>query len=77
MVNVLMAIVVAAWISGVAILAVQNATLVSLKFLAFRSVQMPFGTVLAFCAAGGAIGTAFLQLAWAVSSRSRRERSPQ
>ncbi len=75
MVNLLMAIVVAAWISGVAILAVQNATLVSLKFLAFRSVQMPFGTVLAFCAASGAIGTALLQVMWAVFSRPSSDRS--
>ena len=48
----------AVWVVAIAIIAVQNATPVSLQFLNFRSIEMPFGVVLAFCAAGGMLVTA-------------------
>jgi len=50
--------ILAIWILAIAILSVQNATPVSLKFLAFESIQMPVGIVLAFCVAIGLIGGA-------------------
>ncbi|MDJ1175099.1 lipopolysaccharide assembly protein LapA domain-containing protein [Roseofilum capinflatum] len=41
------------WISAIAILSVQNATPISLKFLLFESVQIPIGILLAFSASLG------------------------
>jgi uncharacterized integral membrane protein len=52
----------ALWIAAIAILSVQNATAVSLQFLAFRSVPMPIGVVLAFSAALGMVGGAVSQV---------------
>ncbi len=59
--NLLTSTVLACWVVAIAVLAVQNAQPVSLKFLTFQSIQIPFGLVLAFCAAVGIIGMALLQ----------------
>lgn len=69
MARILLAFLVAAWVSGIAILSVQNATLVSVQFLTLRSIQMPVGVLLAFCVATGAIVMAFLQVIWNVLTR--------
>ncbi len=69
MARLLAALIVAAWVSGIAILSVQNATLVSLRFLMFQSVQMPVGVVLAFCVAIGAIVMAIVQVIWSFLTR--------
>jgi uncharacterized integral membrane protein len=58
----LTAILVAGWVGAIAILSVQNFSLVSLKFLAWESIQIPVGIVLAFAAGIGMVGTAALQL---------------
>ncbi len=50
----------ALWIIAIALLSVQNATPVSLQFLGLRSVQMPLGVAISFCAAVGVLGTALL-----------------
>jgi uncharacterized integral membrane protein len=50
----------ALWIIAIALLSVQNATPVSLQFLGLRSVQMPLGVAISFCAAAGVLGTALL-----------------
>lgn len=52
----------AVWVVAIAIVAVQNATPVSLQFLGLQSIEMPFGVVLAFCAAGGMVVTAVILL---------------
>ncbi len=52
----------ASWVMAMAILSVQNATPVSVKFLGFRSVELPFGVVLSFGVAGGMLGMALLLL---------------
>jgi uncharacterized integral membrane protein len=59
---VIVSSVAALWIAAIAILSVQNATAVSLQFLAFRSVPMPIGVVLAFSAALGMVGGAVGQV---------------
>jgi len=51
------------WISAIAILSVQNATPVSLKFLLFESVQIPVGILLAFSASLGLL-SGLLILPW-------------
>lgn len=53
-------LVVAVWVSAIAIIAIQNATPVSLQFLGLRTVEIPIGLVLAFSASLGMIGTTFV-----------------
>jgi uncharacterized integral membrane protein len=65
--NLLISIVVALWVMGVAILSVQNAEPVSLRFLTFESIQIPVGLVLAFSAGVGIIGIALLQPLWGLA----------
>jgi uncharacterized integral membrane protein len=60
MAKILIALIVAGWVSAIALISVQNATPVSLRFLAFQSVQLPMGLVLAFSAAIGMVGMAVL-----------------
>ncbi|OKH38780.1 hypothetical protein NIES2119_09335 [[Phormidium ambiguum] IAM M-71] len=54
--------ILALWIMAIAILSVQNATPVTLKFLAYESIRLPVGVVLAFSAAAGAIVGAVIAL---------------
>ena len=54
----LSALLVAIWLIAIAIISVQNATLVSLQFLNFKSVSLPFGIILAFSAAAGTLAGA-------------------
>jgi uncharacterized integral membrane protein len=58
--SLLLALIPALWIAAIAILSVQNATPVSLRFLWFQSVELPLGVVLSFCAAGAMVVTAAL-----------------
>jgi len=73
--NLLTSIILASWVSAISILSIQNITLVSLKFLNWETIKMPFGVVLAFSfgvgAILGAIAPLFLQLS------GRRERYEQ
>lgn len=66
--NLLTSLVVAIWVVAIAIVSVQNATPVSLKFLTFQSVQIPVGLILAFSAAVGIISTALLLPLWRLST---------
>jgi uncharacterized integral membrane protein len=59
-IRLLLALFVSAWIGGIAILSVQNATAVSLKFLFFQSIQMPLGVLLAFAVMAGLMGAVML-----------------
>lgn len=60
MANLLTSLVFAFWIVAIALLSVQNYTLVSLRFLQFQSVQIPLGVVMAIGIAIGALGMAAL-----------------
>jgi uncharacterized integral membrane protein len=74
--NLVISIVLACWVVVIAILSVQNATPVTLKFLTFESIQIPVGLVLAFCAGVGIIGMALLQPLWGLAgSLQTRDRS--
>ncbi len=70
--NLLISIVVALWVVGIAILSVQNAEPVSLKFLTFESIQIPVGLVLALSAGIGIIGVALLQPLWGLAGSGQR-----
>jgi uncharacterized integral membrane protein len=61
LINLLLSLILAAWIGAIAILSVQNFTPVSLKFLAFQSFEIPVGLVLAFSVGLGLMGTAIVQ----------------
>jgi uncharacterized integral membrane protein len=54
MLKILTSTIPALWIVAIALLSVQNASLVSLKFLMFRSIDLPWGLVLA-----GGVGIGF------------------
>ena len=49
------------WIGAIALISVQNATPLSLRFLSFQLVEMPFGLILAFSAGLGVTGAAIAQ----------------
>jgi lipopolysaccharide assembly protein A len=59
MTNLIISAIAAAWIVAIALLSVQNATLVNLKFLVWQSIELPWGLILA-----GAIGIGFLLGSW-------------
>lgn len=70
--NFLISTVVAFWVVGIAVLAVQNAEPVSLRFLTFQSIQIPVGLVLAFSAGVGIMSVALLQPLWNLSGSGQR-----
>jgi uncharacterized integral membrane protein len=53
MINLVISAIVATWISVIALISVQNASLVSLKFLFWQSIELPWGIVLAIAVAAG------------------------
>ncbi|VEP12404.1 conserved hypothetical protein [Hyella patelloides LEGE 07179] len=62
--NFINSLIVAGWVSAVAVFSIQNIQTVSLKFLVWQSIQFPIGVLLAFCAGVGFIGGSFLPLLW-------------
>ncbi|MBW4432326.1 MAG: LapA family protein [Pelatocladus maniniholoensis HA4357-MV3] len=65
------------WIMAVALLSVQNATPVSLKFLSFQSIQLPVGLLLALCAAVGMISMGLLQPLWRLTGSEQSHSTAQ
>ena len=63
-VSLLISLLIAFLVVLIAIVSVQNAELVYLRFFGFESIRIPFGLVLAFSFAIGIIGTAILQPLW-------------
>ncbi|HEY9705007.1 MAG TPA: DUF1049 domain-containing protein [Allocoleopsis sp.] len=53
LINAVSGIILSIWISAIAILSVQNASVVSLKFLTFQSIEIPIGVVLGLSASLG------------------------
>ncbi len=72
--NLLTSLVVAFWVIAIAIVSVQNAEPISVKFFSYQSVQIPFGLVLAFSAGVGIITTAILQPLWSLVGSGRSDR---
>lgn len=60
MAKLLVALIPALWVALIAIVSVQNATPISLQFLGLRSIEIPFGVVLALFAAASMVLTALL-----------------
>ena len=63
----------AAWMSAIAILVIQNFSPVSLQFLGFQSISIPVGLVLTFSVALGVLGTAIAQPLLGLSSFQRED----
>ncbi|NEP76935.1 MAG: DUF1049 domain-containing protein [Okeania sp. SIO3C4] len=57
---ILSSIILALWVSGIAIFSVQNSAPISLKFIAFQSIQIPIGVILAFSVSVGVIISSIL-----------------
>lgn len=68
--HILTSLVLATWIVAIAILSLKNVTPVSLKFLTFQSIELPFFLVLAFSASVGMIGMALTQPLWSLAGSS-------
>ena len=62
MIRLAFALVPAVWVVAIAVIAVQNATPVSVRLLTLQSVEIPFGVLLAFCTAAGMIAAALVLL---------------
>ena len=70
--NFFILVIIAVWVVAIAIISVQNATPVSLQFLVFQSIQIPFGLMLAFSVSVGLLGTAVLQPLWGLGESQSR-----
>jgi uncharacterized integral membrane protein len=68
----LLALIPALWVAAVAIVAVQNATPVSIRLLTLQSIEIPFGVLLAFGAAVGMVAAAVGLLLLGLSSANRK-----
>ena len=55
------ACIVAVWVGAIALIAIQNAAPIALRFLAFQTIEIPFGLVIAFSVMLGILGTAIVQ----------------
>jgi uncharacterized integral membrane protein len=64
MTRFLTSLILALWVSAIALIAIQNATPVSLQFLNVRTVEIPLGLVMAFSASIGMVGTALAVNLW-------------
>ena len=71
--NLLSSLILAGWIAAIAIVSIQNITPISLKFLAWEAIEMPFGIVLAFGVGIGAIAGAIAPLLWQLAGGQREQ----
>jgi uncharacterized integral membrane protein len=69
--NLLISIVLAAWIAAIALLSIQNITPISLQFLALQTIQIPLGLVLAFSVGVGVMGGAIAPVVWRLAGRQQ------
>jgi uncharacterized integral membrane protein len=53
MAKLVISIIAAVWIALIALISVQNATIVNLKFVFWQSIDLPWGLVLAIAVALG------------------------
>lgn len=75
--NLLTSLLIAAWIAAIALLSIQNVAPVSLRFLNWESIELPFGVLLAFSVGIGIIGAAILPLLWRLSGQSQESLPPE
>ncbi|NEO03704.1 MAG: DUF1049 domain-containing protein [Moorea sp. SIO1F2] len=73
----LTSLIVAIWISAIAIFSIQNITEVSVKFLVFESIDLPIGVVLAVSVGIGLLGGAIAPLVWQLLGQSWKFRDSE
>ncbi|NES81760.1 MAG: DUF1049 domain-containing protein [Moorea sp. SIO2B7] len=73
--NLLTSLIIAFWIGAIAIVASQNLTRISLKFLNLESIRLAVGQILAFSFGVGIVLGAIVPLFWQ-RSRSRKKSRP-
>lgn len=64
MTRFLTSLILALWVSAIALIAIQNATPVSLQFLNVQTIEIPLGLVMAFSASIGMVATAAIVNFW-------------
>ncbi|MGK7938942.1 MAG: LapA family protein [Crocosphaera sp.] len=69
--NIIISILLAFWLGAIATFSIQNITMVSLKFLLWKSIELPIGVLLSFCVGGGLIMGSLFPL---FLKRTRRKR---
>ena len=67
--NLLISLIIAAWIGAIAVFSIQNIQPISLQFLAFNSIELPLGVLLALSVGVGLVVGAVFPVFF---SRSRR-----
>ncbi|KJH71097.1 lipopolysaccharide assembly protein LapA domain-containing protein [Aliterella atlantica] len=70
--NLVISLAVAFWVIAIAVISLKNVTPISLKFLTFESIQLPFFLVIAFSVCAGIILMALIQPLWSISGSRRR-----
>jgi lipopolysaccharide assembly protein A len=70
--NLIISTIAATWIALIALLSVQNASLVSLRFVFWKSIELPWGLILASAVALGLIIGGYLPLLLANTTASKR-----
>ena len=70
-------VILGAWIVAMAILSVQNAAAVSVRFLFWQSISLPLGIVLGFAVGAGILLVAIAKPLWQLSANAPRLRSPK
>lgn len=62
--NFINSLILATWLIGISVLAIQNIQAVSLRFLVWQSIQFPIGVLLTICAGIGFISGSLLPILW-------------
>lgn len=62
--NFVSSLILAIWVSAIAIFSIQNIQPVSVKFFVWQSIQIPVGVLLAICAGIGIVLGSLLPLLW-------------
>lgn len=69
--NLIASLIVATWVIAIALLSLKNVTPISIKFLTFTSIQLPFFLVIAFSVGAGIVLMALIQPLWSFSGSRR------
>jgi uncharacterized integral membrane protein len=74
--QLVIALILAAWLLAMVLLSIQNVAPISLKFLLFESIDLPIGLLLTLCLCGGLVLGSLLGV-FKPSPRSRSIPTPE